>query len=250
MRIFHPGLYEWHAGDGRLCPARTGIETLLRRRVYTIISMVCHRGNIAYLEDFFTFAAALGVQEARFIPLKQLGGAVGSDFTPAPLPELLHAAFTLFTNRPDFRPLFGSDALSILAGTCRYSSRRPSCGTGLQTVLLDADGSLYPCLNTNRPEFRFANLRDPGFDFRHCWQQSPLLQQVRASTAIAGSTHPHAHCPVRYWCLAGCRGENYALTGKLEERPPHCAELRRGIIDMFWMLAERPEMVKAKVKSC
>ncbi len=229
-------------GAGAFARARAGIELLLRRRVHTIVSMVCHRGNIDYLEEFFAFAAALGVREARFIPLKRLGAALGSGMTPAPLAELLHAAFSLFTRRPEFRPLFGSDALSILAATCRFSTRRPSCGTGLQTVLLDADGGLYPCLNTNRAEFRFANLRDPGFDFRQCWQQSPLLRQVRASTAIGGADHPHAHCPVRYWCLAGCRGENHALTGRLDARPPDCRELKRGILAMFWMLAERPEL--------
>ncbi len=237
-------------GPGSFALACAGLEMLRRRRVFTIISMVCHRGNIAYLEEYFAFAAALGVQEARFIPLKLMGGALNCGFTPVPLSDLLHAAFTLFRHRPDFRPLFGSDALSILAATCHYSTRRPSCGTGLQTVLLDADGNLYPCLNTNRTEFRIANLRDPGFDFRRCWQQSPLLQHVRAATAIAGANHPHAHCPVRYWCLAGCRGENYALTGKLQERPPHCAELKRGIISMFWMLSERPDLVKATMRFC
>jgi len=237
-------------GKGAFERIRRGIETLVRHRAYTIISMVCHRGNLADLEAFFAFAAALGVQEARFIPLKRLGGGADGGFTPVPLPELLQAAYGLFTRRPDYRRFFGRDALSILATTCRFSARRPSCGTGLQTVLLDADGALYPCLNTNRPEFRIANVRDPGFDFPRLWQSSPLLDHVRRCTAIAGADHPHAACPVRYWCLAGCRGENYAHTGHLDARSPDCAALKRGIITMFWLLAERPELGKPAAKVC
>ncbi|MHB9132579.1 MAG: radical SAM protein [Armatimonadota bacterium] len=243
-------LHDQVRGDGAFDRTIAGIRTLVRNRAHTIVSMVCHRENFAYLENFFDLAKSLKVQEARFIPLKQLGGAAEGKLKPVPLDEMLRKAFDLFQRRPDLLSLTGRDAFAILANTCRYSSRRPSCGTGQQTVLLDADGSLYPCLNTNQPEFRIANLRDPGFDFPRIWKDSPVLERVRRFTSLLNADGGHTTCPVRFWCLGGCRGENYALTGAMEKRPPHCTELRRGIIEMFWMLSERPDLVKPAQKIC
>ena len=243
-------LHDAVRGTGAFAGAVAGVRTLVRHKVHTIISMVCHQGNLAYLEDFYRFAGELGVNEARFIPLKCLGGAIQGEFSPVPLDKLLCHAFDIFSRRPEFLSLTGRDAFAIMANTCRYSSRRASCGTGLQTLLLDADGALYPCLNTNHPDFHIADIRHPDFNFSHIWRASPRLLELRRSTVIYHAGHEHEACPVRYWCLGGCRGENKSLTGSLNKRPPHCAELQRGIIAMFWMLAERPDLVRPSVKVC
>jgi radical SAM protein with 4Fe4S-binding SPASM domain len=243
-------LHDAVRGRGAFTRAMAGVRTLVQQRAHTILSMVCHRGNLDSLEAYYRFALASGVNEARFIPLKALGGATDGAFAPVPMDELLRRAFAIFQQHPEFLPLAGRDAFTIQAHTCQYSMRRPSCGTGLQTVLLDANGTLYPCLNTNQPAFRIANMREPGFEFRTVWRTSPVLDAIRRHTVLYHSDHPHAGCPVRYWCLGGCRGENFALTGGLENRPPHCAELRRGIIAMFWMLAERPDLGRPSTKLC
>ncbi len=237
-------------GKGTFDQAVEGVRTLVRNKAHTVVSMVCHRGNLTHLADFFKFAQKLGANEARFIPLKRMGGAVNAGFEPVPLDELLLRAFDMFKAHPEFLKLAGRDAFSIQASICRYSSRRSSCGTGLQTVLLDADGALYPCLNTNQQCFRIGSVRDPGYAFRSLWLDSPVLTQVRRQTVLHEPGQEHAGCPVRYWCLGGCRGENHTLTGGLQNRPPHCAELRRGIIETFWMLAKRPDMVKVSRKTC
>jgi radical SAM protein with 4Fe4S-binding SPASM domain len=243
-------LHDSIRGKGTFEGAVEGVRTLVRNQVHTIISMVCHQGNIDFLKDFYSFAHELGVNEARFIPLKCMGGAVNSDYKPVPLNELLNNAFILFKKYPEFLSLTGRDAFSIQANTCKYSLRRASCGTGLQTILLDADGSLYPCLNTNNPLFRIANISDFNFDFQEIWVNSSVLNNVRKQSNLFEPEEDHENCPVRYWCLGGCRGENHTLTGELAKRPPHCAELKRSIIDMFWMLAERPDIIKESVKTC
>ncbi len=223
-----------------------GIRKLVAASAHVIISSVIHRGNLRYLEAYYDFARSLGVGEARYIPLKRMGGAPDSGLEPVPLPELLRAGADLLRRRPEFRPLMGRDALAILANTCRYAARKVSCGTGLQTVLLDSDGSLYPCLNTNLPVFRFGNIRDAGFDFHALWRSSPLLADVRRLT----HADAHAPCPVRAWCLGGCHGENFALTGSLDARPPHCEDLKRGIIEMCWLLTDQPDLGSAVKSAC
>ncbi|UCH33232.1 MAG: radical SAM protein [Armatimonadota bacterium] len=227
-----------------------GITTLVRHRVHTIVSMVCHRDNLAYLEPFYGFAAALGVAEARFIPLKRIGGALSGRLDPVRINDLMRAAFATFEREPRYLPLTGRDAFSILANTCQYSSRRPSCGTGLQTVLLDADGRLYPCPNTNVPEFAIASIRDPDFEFAEVWQESPVLQRHRQLTDISRMNETCSVCVVRHWCLGGCRGETLATTGDLTAPAPNCLELREATMEMFWILARHPHIVGPATRVC
>jgi radical SAM protein with 4Fe4S-binding SPASM domain len=242
-------LHERFRGKGTFARTVAGVRALVAAGAHVIVSMVCDAEHLRHLEAYYDFARSLGVAEARFIPLKRLGGAAGGAIAPAPLPELLRAAADLFTRRPELRALAGRDTFSILGATCRYSARRASCGTGLQTVLLDADGSLYPCLNTNHPAFRIANVRDAGFDFRRIWQGSSVLHTVRAQTSQL-TDNPHAGCPVRFWCLGGCPGEAYAHTGNLGHRHPTCAELKRGILDMFWIMSEHPDLATTATTGC
>lgn len=96
----------------------------------------------------------------------------------------------------------GRGRLSIPGGSCRLGIRRPSCGTGLQTLLLDANGHLDPCLNTNIPQFRFGNIRDAGFGFADAWRHSPVLAMVRTQTSIERTENPCSRCLVKYWFWA------------------------------------------------
>ena len=245
-----PALHDAIRGRGSFEGAVAGVRKLVRHNVHTIISMVCHQGNVDHLLDYYRFARELGVKGARFIPLKRMGGAAGGEFIPVPMDQLLHQAFIMFSQHPELLPLAGNDTFNIMANTCKYSMRRASCGTALQTVLLDANGDIFPCLNCNFADAKIANIRDAGFDFRRSWLTSPALLDFRSATVLAEGKDEHKGCPVRYWCLGGCRGENRVLTGSLSKRPPHCAELRQATLAMFWVLAEHPELIKSAVKMC
>ncbi len=227
-------------GEGAFAKTLAATRLLVRGGVYTVISMVSHEGNLDRLEEFLDLAVELGVREARFIPLKRIGGARESTFRPVPMSRLMCQAYFLLRRRPDLAARLGRDAFSVLANTCRYSTRRPSCGTGRQTVLLDADGSVYPCLNLSQPEWKLANVRDVGYDFQNTWRQSRKLEAVRWKTNVENSDRKCSRCPVRYWCLGGCRGETLALTGDVSLPSPDCSDLRRTMLDMMWILAECP----------
>ncbi|MHB1456775.1 MAG: radical SAM protein [Armatimonadota bacterium] len=237
-------------GNGTFEKIVKGIKILVRNDVHTIISMVCHSGNIEYLEDFYRFAELLGVNEARFIPLKQIGGAQHGEFTPVSTKDMIVKAYNMLCNNPGLVKFMGRDALSIMANTCRYSIRKQSCGTGLQTLLLDSDGSIYPCLNNNVPEFKAANIRDASFEFHRVWKNSLVLRNIRKQTAVNNVDAKCAQCPVRYWCLGGCHGETYSITGSLTAVPPGCHDMHDAIIEILWMLGEKPDLAKLVTRSC
>jgi radical SAM protein with 4Fe4S-binding SPASM domain len=234
-------LHDRVRGPGAFDRTLSGIRGLVSRQAHTILSLVCHRENLHCLEPFYALARELGVNEARFIPLKRLGGACKAGLEPVDPKDLVVAAASLFREHPEFRALLGRDALSILATTCAHSIRQPSCGTGLRTFLLDANGDLYPCLNTHVPGLRVANIRDPGFDFGQIWNESALLNRVRQETSLENPRNKCYNCIVKYWCLGYCRGETLQATGSLANRAVDCSRQREAILDMFWLLGLEPD---------
>jgi radical SAM protein with 4Fe4S-binding SPASM domain len=164
--------------------------------------------------------------------------------------RLVQDAFCLFDNHPEYVRLAGRDCLSIMAQICRLSVRRVSCGVGRQTFLLDADGSIYPCLNTDLAEFRVGNIRDPDFDFARVWRQSQVLHEVRQQSRIDQMNEDCAKCVLRYWCLGGCRGETYRHSRDLGARPENCADLRNAILQTMWLVAQRPDLLKGLSTAC
>ena len=195
-------------GAGTFDRTLGGIRRLVSAGAHTTLSLVCHRGNVEHLRAYYKLGLRLGVNGVRFIPLKLLGAARGGSLEPVTLPELLGRARELFRSHPEFRTLAGRDCFSILASTCRFSARRPSCGTGLQTFLLDADGTIFPCLNLCAAEWKLANIRDRGFDFAVFWRSAAALARLRVETAVAAEPNGCARCVVRHWCLGGCHGGN------------------------------------------
>ena len=235
------GLNDGLRGEGVFEQIEEGLKILVENGVHTIVSMVCCKDNFAYLEDYYKWAKSLGVNEARFIPLKNMGSACGEKIEPVSMLEMIKEAGRIFGEKPELKELAGRDCFSIIANTCRYSNKRVSCGSGLQTVLLDADGSIYPCLNTNMGEFRIANIRDDDFNFGDIWESSPVLKRIRENSCIETMNNQCSKCIVKYWCLGGCRGETFAVTGKLNGPSNNCRDYRVSILEIFWILSESPD---------
>jgi len=233
-------------GAGTFEKIGASIKMLVKNNVRTIISLVCHDKNIEMIEEFLKFGRTAGVSETRFIPLKLLGGASHSGFTPPDLQKLLQTVVSIVKKEPGYAKLLATDAFSIMADTCRYSQKKASCGSGSQTLLVDSDGALYPCLNTNMDEFKFADISSRGFDFGRIWKDSPILKKYREDTLIDHGAC--SGCFVRYWCLGGCPGENYINSKKYFPSHNNCDILKKSILEMFWILSEYDEIIEISQK--
>jgi radical SAM protein with 4Fe4S-binding SPASM domain len=240
----NPEINDIVRGKGSFEKAIQGVKTLVRNRTHTILSLVCYSGNFKYLQNFYEMAYALGVNEARFIPLKKLGGGSVENFQPVSTLNIIRETQRIFRHNEKLQKLTGRDCFTILANTCRVSSKRISCGTGLQTLLLDSEGSLYPCLNTHLESLRIANIREESFNFNDIWKNSPILQNIREMTTVENPGNPCSRCLVHYWCLGGCRGETYANKGVLNAQAVNCADLKESILEMFWILSDNTSWIK------
>lgn len=227
-------------GPGSFDRALAGVRRLVSRDVHTLLSCAVPGGSPADLEALYDLAAQTGAHEVRVVPPKALGPNRRQAGSRAGLPELSREMRELFERRPELLRYSGRDAFSALASACLRPARRRSCGSGSRRLLIDCDGALYPCSEARLPEFRIANIRDPGFDFEHVWTASLLLGEYRSKTSVERENGGCADCDLRHFCLGGCRAETYAATGRLEARSPRCAELRAAIFELLWSLSERP----------
>ncbi len=232
-------------GSGSFERAIEGVQTFVEAGAHTIISMVFHDDNVAEIHDYLRLAAELGVQEARFIPLKALAG--GEQYRLPDLSEVVSTVTDIVCSQPTLGSLIGRDYVSILAQTCRSCALRDGCGTGSQTFLLDADGTVYPCINLSQPEMACGSITQRSL--RDIWQRDSRLSQIREDVALHNRDRCR-NCWVRHWCMGGCRGETYANTGKLDAPSVSCAQNRRAIVETFWAISRCPELVRESPKHC
>jgi radical SAM protein with 4Fe4S-binding SPASM domain len=222
-------------GRGVFEKAVAGVRRLVAAGVPTTLSMVYTRENVAEIEPYLDLALALGVDEARFIPMRLIGrGGAHGALCPDQAATFDHLV-EILERRPELRRLLLRDYFSILLTILRFSSPRTGCGIGRKVVFIDADGTVYPCPNHTRPEHACGNLRDAGL--KQIIESSPVMNAVRERYQVTRYTRCRS-CPFRYWCAGDCRGEALLAGDDPFAPSPHCEELRRTYTRMLWLIAD------------
>ena len=190
-------------GKGTFEVAIGVVRRLVGAGVHTVMSMVAHDENQEEIAASLDLAMELGVNEARIIPLKRVGAGKDTSLRMPNLRGLLGSIVKAIQKRPERKDLLGRDYLSLLAQTCGHSYRRTTCGTASQTILLDADGSVYPCQNSCAAEFVAGNIRRDSW--ADIWQSDTLVRfrQVCDVDKLSACRS----CSLRYctWVDAGAR---------------------------------------------
>jgi len=222
-------------GAGVFDQAVTGIQRLVDAGVTTIMSMVYTRETVADFEAYLDLARELRVDEARFIPLRLVGGALEH---AAELPDQ-HAALehllAILARRPELGSLLRRDYFTIVHTIFRFASRRTSCGIGRKVLFVDADGAVYPCPNHVDARHRAGRLQEQSL--QAILEDSEVMRAVRERYRVSQYRRCRS-CPFRHWCAGDCRGEVLAVGADLAEPSPHCDELRKMYLRILWLLAD------------
>jgi radical SAM protein with 4Fe4S-binding SPASM domain len=222
-------------GKGVYAKAVAGIRRLVDAGVYTIMSMVIKKSTLSGMADFLALSDELKVDEARFIPLRQVGAVSESCATSADLPDPL-AGFEQLTAvleaYPEYGRLLARDFFSIAAVQCRFSSSRVSCGIGRRVIFIDADGGIYPCPNHVTEAFRVGNITTDVLENVLEQAMAPIRARYHIDLFSRCRT-----CPFRRWCAGDCRGEVVATTSDPAAPSPHCNSLRTMYKRILWRLA-------------
>lgn len=232
-------------GTGTFEKATATARRLAASGIPTTLCMVCCRENLAEVPDYFRLGRELGAEQVRFIPLKKLGNSSKGAVTPAPQLEIVKAICRQIDANPGYGSMCQSDLYSILRSMLRESSRRESCGSGTQTLLIQADGGIYPCINTTVTGLKLGDVSQ---------DQTTILGRGREfgeRLNVGKASHPCHGCYARRWCLAGCPGETIQQTGALNQRHWNCADLRETLSFMMWRLAKETQAsTERAVRTC
>ena len=226
---------DFFRGKGSFEKTTEGVKILVEEGAYSVLCMTYHSGNFHKLEDYYKLAIKLGVDETRFAPLKYIGGGTQVSVKKIPLSEMIKRSYNMFKENPNFLKLAGRDHFSTFAASCKLATKTSYCGTGSRMVLLDSDGEIYPCVNHYLPEFKAGNINEKSFS--EIWMESSILKKIREIYPIDKRNKKCSNCVVRHWCLGGCRGETYQVTHSLNSCAIDCAEIKKAVIEMFWLLS-------------
>jgi len=203
-----------HVPDSFLATV-TAIRNAIRLDMITEIHFVAMRKLIEELPPLTRFVDKLGVRKIsilRFVPHGR-GKESAPELTPttSDFRKLRKIIIALRQEKPNITFRLGSPFNFLLLG-----SPTP-CTTGLDRMIIDADGFAYPC--DALKQVKLANqqnnvLRDP---LLRILEKAPLFQMVRRA-AIPNSCIP---CPKVKECFGGCLAQRFLTIGdpSLQEDP-------------------------------
>lgn len=246
----NPDVHEFIRGANTFATTISNIAKLCMAGVNVAINMFVHADNMSDIGKVLALADSLGVCGFNCLNMMHVGRAndQGSKerLRPVPLADFYRAVFETIKDNSRFQELmlqstFANQLMGVAAGVKSHT-----CGIGTnRAVYVKADGSLYPCADTAIPAFRLGNLRTD--DLGDIWENSLLLERLR-KLDVDTMNEVCAICPVRYLCGGNCRGENYQVTRNLTGPHFKCDDLRASIIELMWILVERPDLFASKTK--
>lgn len=217
----------------------------------------CSAGSVAHLRGEQNFDALVRAvravldagMEARILPTLH-GRNLGDLTRYRELAERLGAtlSFSLLT-APE--RLLGDYAMSHAAlaelgrrsaeGEVGYGEELPSglaarrsCGAGVRTLSVAADGAVYPCHMLHDPRLALGNA---FVDDAAAIMSSPVARLF--STLDARRFEECGRCDKRALCAGGCRARALMSTGEVGSRDPYCELFRSYYEHMGERIAQR-----------
>jgi len=216
------------------------IRMLIKIGVRVGINHLLHEGNFGELEKVIAFTHRLGCSGFNPINLVQLGRACQSTLKRVSETQVFQHLVDHLIKNPKHQHLFRASSLfsslgaALLAGiTCE------NCGVGNRPcIYVDAEGSIYPCPNTQREEFKLGDIRSQ--QLAECVRlDHPVLERLR-SLHVSSLNQRCGACDTRFFCGGDCRGETYNVTGDLQAPYVACQDRHDSLIELMWIVAQHP----------
>ena len=219
-----PEIHDMLRGRGTWKRVMNGIKLLQDYGMKIGIDTVVTSLNVSHLPEFARFIDSVGIPYLTFLKLKP--GSMSPQLYRALLPSPsayssalrrigeilgdLSVAITLDCgSTPNLVDAFTEDELSNVPAL--------GCPVGFSQLVINPDGSIYPCAVLMGDEFRIGNaLHD---DLQSIWNNSPVLRRLRK---LPVEIQECGSCPFMPLCRGGCRGIPYGLGQDITAPDPTC----------------------------
>lgn len=222
-------------GPGVFKKSTQTAQRLVSAGIHTVLSMVLVKGSEDDLESYFDLAMDIGVQEVRFIPLRQIGKGQDCHSKVPDLYAIFSTLVSLLQRRSELAPYLGRDFYSILMAVCRHSLYRSNCGIGRRVLFVDADGKIYPCPNHRTSVYCCGQV--PDVPLNTVLEDAVVLKSIRREDCLKTMTKC-CTCSFRYWCAGDCRAEATFAGGDARAPSPYCESLQKIMKEIFWLIAD------------
>lgn len=218
------------------------VEMLLKNKIKTRLSTCIHNLNIKELPHLLNTAINLGVDEFNFQEILLVGRAINHNFSYAPRKIIYRTLFNLASENVLIEELLKKSHFTRVVNQIRQGWRVEYAGIIINPSLyIASNGNVYSCVESlDIPELQLGNIH------------IEKLSEIYAKTLKSPKFAPRpinklnqicANCPVRYYCGGDRRGENFAHTGSIESPHIKCHQIADSIVDLMWMIAERPDFL-------
>lgn len=243
----NPLTHEIIRGKGTFLPTIKGIKLLIDAGVWVGINMFVHNRNANDIENTLELAQKLGVKAFTCFNLLRVGRANPSNINNL-LPEritdssLYRIQHDILIRKPKKINLMKNSL--FLNQLRRIRNRIPTrCGIGRHpTFYIRSNGDVYPCLAIYSKDYQIGNVKDT--DLSQLWKFNRIYEKLANRNPITDERC--GKCVLRKFCGNGCPGENIQLTGQLMTPVNICKELKDGILELMWILAENPPYLSKK----
>lgn len=195
---WNPTSPAWLRGEQRFETLKRKIELISGTGIKPHIIVTLHHKNIGDVPAYRTLATNLGASLSFSMLLMQ--NADVDDFA---------------LNDKDLVALGKGEITS--AGPLPLSCRK-TCGAGVTSLSIDADGTVYPCHMFHRPELAMGNAFTDETE-RILSSETAKRFHGLESKAFDGCRN----CQHRPLCGGGCRARAYYSKGDLKAKDPYCA---------------------------
>lgn len=221
--------------DNELFHVLTKIKLLKKHNVITKLSITLHSGNINDLEDFFELSEQLGVDGIAVNVLNVLERADKCNIKRVALKEVNAVIRNLSKKSEKAFEYASMTDFANLGAILLMNWKFVYCGVGAASLVIDYDGSVYPCYNNMREDCKLGNVLQD--DMIEIWNNSEKLKELR-KLHVDNFGKKCKACPVKYYCGGGCRGETFYESNTYLAPCPNCKDNLEGIIELMFTLSE------------
>lgn len=208
-----PETNDYIRGAGVFERSIQAIKTLVKNDVRVSIGMTLMHHNIAEAEKMVFLAKELGVSFLSINPIRIAGRAKENmDLAVSPN-ETVHALVGTWKLA---RRLGVPTRMGELSNHIRQLGKKESCGAGVTTIGVAANGDVYPCNMFVGGSMKVGNVREGTL--KRVMETSDILKKFRNFNVLDTEC---CDCELKYIC-GGCPAEAFEEYGDIKKRTPWC----------------------------